>query len=178
MTRRFVFSTVLAGGLAAFLSVVQAQDPNQPPPGGPGPGPGGEGRGRRFDPAQMRERMMGNIKEQTGATDEEWRAMQPKVEKVMSLQRDLRPGFGFGGGFGRPREGGEGPQSKVAEAQRSLRNALEDKNTPPEELTRKLAAYREARDRARQELAEAQKELKTGISPRAEAALVMSGILD
>ena len=179
MTRKLVFSTVLIGGLAAIFSLAQAQDPNQPPPGGPGQGGREEGR-RRWDPAQFRDRMMSGIKDQTGATEDEWRAMQPKVEKIMGLQRDLRPmmsGFGGFGGFGRSRDGGEGqqggqppqgfqPQGRVSEAQRGLRSALDDKNTPADELTRRLAAYREARDRAREELKETQKDLKAGINPR------------
>jgi hypothetical protein len=177
MTRKSVFSAALVAGLVAILSLAQAQDAAQQPAQRPG-GPGQDQGGRRFDPAQMRERMMGGIKEQTGANDEEWRAMQPKIEKIMTIQRDLRPGFGMMGG-GRFRDGAEGAQqSKVSEAQRALRSALEDKNTPAEELTRKVGAYREARDRAREELKEAQKGLKGSVSPRAEAALVLNGILD
>src|SRR5205814_10221636 len=69
----------------------------------------GQGGGRgNFDPAQMRERMMSRIKEQLGATDEEWKAIEPKVDKVMTAQRESRGGFGFGG-FGRGGPGGGGP---------------------------------------------------------------------
>src|SRR5258706_5899487 len=66
----------------------------------------GQGRGN-FDPAQMRERMMTRIKEQLGATDDEWKAIEPKVDKVMTAQRESRGGFGFGG-FGRGGGGGGG----------------------------------------------------------------------
>src|SRR5205814_3579173 len=68
-----------------------------------------QGRGN-FDPAQMRERMMNRIKEQLGATDDEWKAISPKVEKVMTAQRESRGGgFGFGGGgFGGGGRGGGG----------------------------------------------------------------------
>ena len=66
----------------------------------------GGGRGN-FDPAQMRERMMTRIKEQLGATDDEWKAIEPKVDKVMTAQRESRGGFGFGGfGGGRGGPGG------------------------------------------------------------------------
>src|SRR5437867_5400501 len=64
-----------------------------------------QGRGN-FDPAQFRERRMNQLKEQLGATDDEWKAIQPKVEKVMNAQREMRGGGGFG--FGGPGGGGGG----------------------------------------------------------------------
>src|SRR5689334_16497116 len=48
------------------------------------------------DPAAFRERMMNGIKERMAATDDEWKVLQPKIEKVMTAQRNARGG-GFGG---------------------------------------------------------------------------------
>jgi hypothetical protein len=135
-----------------------------------------EGRGPRGggDRAQMRERMLDNIKEQMGVNEEQWKALAPKVEKVMTLQRDLRGG-GMGGRGG---EAANPPESKVAAAQHELRAALENADTPAAEIAQKLAAYREARDKARAELQAAQKDLKQGCTPRQEAVLVVNGLLD
>lgn len=133
-----------------------------------------EGR-RQADPAQMRERMMNNIKEQMGVSDDQWKALAPKVEKVMNLQRELRAG-GMGGGRGGAAN--NPPQGKVAEAQRDLRTVLENKSAPETDITKKLAAYREARDKAHAELQAAQKDLKQGVTPRQEAALVVNGLLE
>ncbi len=47
-----------------------------------------------------------------------------------------------------------------------------------EEINAKLTAYREARDKARQTLAAAQKDLKDVLSQRQEAVLVSMGMLD
>lgn len=166
MLRRTVLWTLAIGSLAAF-SLVQAQEAR---PRREGAGPPQEGR--RFDLGQMRERMMSNLKEQLVVSEDEWKAMQPKVEKIMTLQRDTRAGFG---GFGRMRD--EQPQSKVAEAQRDLRKAVDDKASA-EDIAKKLTAYREARDKARDELKEVQKELKGQVKPQQEAVLVLNGFLD
>jgi Spy/CpxP family protein refolding chaperone len=160
MSRRILFLTVAAGGLLAF-SLAQAQQP-------------GGRRGGGFDPAQMQERMLNAIKEQMGATDNEWSALKPKIEKVMTLQRETRPMMG---GRGRGGEGAPSP-SKVAQAQRELRTLLDNKSASDAEIGAKLMALRDARERARNELQAAQRDLKQGLTPRQEAVLVMAGLLD
>ena len=67
----------------------------------------GQQRGN-FDPAQARERYLAQIKEQLGASDEEWKALQPKVEKVLTAQRDNRRGGGGNRSPGRNRNSGDG----------------------------------------------------------------------
>ena len=149
--------------LIPALALTQDAQPGQEP-----------GRRRGGDPAQMRERMLNNIKEQMGVNEDQWKALAPKIETVMTLQREQRGG-GLGG------RGGEAaipPESKAAQAQRDLRTALENKDTPATEIAQKLAAYREARDKTRTELQAAQKDLKAGVSPRQEAVLVVNGLLD
>jgi len=144
---------------------------------------GGQGRGRgNFDPAQMRERMMTRIKEQLGATDDEWKAIEPKVDKVMTAQREMRGGFGFGG-FGRGGPGGGGgadqqPTTAVGKAAQDLRTTLDSKDSAPETIAKKLAALREAREKARKDVGDAQKDLKEILTQRQEAVLVMNGMLE
>lgn len=191
MSKRTLFAAVVVGALA-ILALAQAQERTgrregnraagrqrsaQAQDEGQGQRQGqAEGRRGNFDAAQMRERWMNNIKEQLGATDDEWKALSPKIEKVMTAQRDLRTGFGGAAG----RRGGEGGAelSKVAQAQRDLRRALDDKATPADEIIGKLAALREARKKASADLEAAQKELKQGLSPRHEAVLVLAGMLE
>ena len=159
------WSCILLAGVLLVPALALTQDA-QPPQR--------EGR-RQADPAQMRERMMNNIKEQMGVSDDQWKALAPKVEKVMNLQREMRAG-GMGGGRGG--DANNPPQGKVAEAQRDLRTVLENKSAPEADIAKKLAAYREARDKAREELQAAQKDLKQGVMPRQEAALVVNGLLE
>jgi hypothetical protein len=140
-------------------------------------GAAGDAAGRRGgDPVQMRERMMTALKEQMGASDEEWKALSPKIEKISALSRETRPMMGsFGRGRGTP---DAQPQSDVGKAQADLRKALEDKSTPAEDITKKLTTYREARDKATTELRTLQKELKADVKGRQEAVLVINGILN
>ena len=144
------------------------------------------GAQNQFDPAQFRERMMNNIKERLGASDDEWKVISPKVEKVMTAQRDARAGGGgfggFGGGGGGRRGGGGGgdqqPTTEVGKASADLRTALENKDTPADDIAKKLAAYREARDKGRAALQASQKELKEILTQRQEAVMVNMGMLE
>ena len=163
----------------------------------------GQGGGRRGqgggDPAQFRQRMDDRMKQALGATDEEWAVLKPKVDKVTAAQR--QSGGGRGAGFGGPggggrRGGGPGgggdangqpggagggarPQddSPVAVKSRELRQAMEA-NASPEELKTKMAALRDARVKARQQLEQARAELKELLTAKQEAALLMMGVLE
>jgi hypothetical protein len=157
-------------GCALLLpaAVSQAQDNNN--------------RRGNFDPAQARERFMNQLKERLGANDEEWKVLQPKLEKVSTAQREGRGG-GFGGFGGRGGRGGGGggdqqPTTAVGTASQDLNKALENKDTPAEEIAKKLTALREAREKAKANTVAAQKELKEILTPRQEAVLVTMGMLD
>lgn len=173
---------VPVGALLVF-SLAQAQDAQ--------PREGRGGRRGNFDPAQARQRMEEFFKTQLGATDDEWKVLQPKLEKVMNAQRDAGRGFGGGmmGGRGGPRgergdRGGDQnrpsnrPESKVAKARTELNTTLENKSASPDEIKAKLKAYRDAREQARADLQAAQRELKEVCSVRQEATLVMLGALE
>lgn len=155
---------------------------------------GKEGPGR-FDPEQFRRMMSERMREMLGATEEEWKVLEPKIEAVQTASRELRAGgFGFGpGGFGPGGRGGFGPggpgregprgaqetpQSPVAKAAEDLRTTLEDTNASAEAIAQKLAALRKARDTARENLARAQADLRELLTKRQEAQLVLMGILD
>lgn len=171
MSRRGWLMLVVGCALLVPAALSQAQDNNN------------QGRRGNFDPAQFRERMMNNIKERLGASDDEWKVLQPKVEKIMTAQRESRGGgLGGGGGFGR--RGGQGgggdqqPTTAVGIATQDLNKALENKDTPADELAKKLAALRDAREKAKAATAAAQKELKEVLTARQEAVLVTMGMLD
>ncbi len=163
-----VLCATMAGALPAF-----AQQAGGPGGGGPG--------GGRFDPQQMRERMQQRIKETMGATDDEWKVLQPKVEKVQQLQMNARGGFGFGG-FGRRGGGGGGndqqPTTPVGIASQDLRTTLENKDAGADVIKQKLQALRDARAKAQAEVTAAQAELKELLTARQEAALVSMNILE
>ena len=164
--------------------------------GGGGNGRRGQGgqRGNWGDPAQRQQMMMDMLKTQLAAQDDEWKVIEPKLKKVMDDQRDLRPNmrgmFGGGpGGFGGGRRGGDQggggggggapPEATtpVAKASEDLQNTLKG-NPSDEAVDKKLTAYRDARDKAKTDMAADQKDLKGVLTAKQEATLVMMGMLD
>ncbi len=183
-----VLALVLAG-----LSIAQPPAGGQGGQGGPG-GPGGPGG--RFDPAQMRQMMAQRMKEQLGADDEAWKVLEPRLTKVMELNAQVSggPGRGMFSMFGRGGPGGNRgdrgsrdaqdrparqpeQQTAVDKASEQLRTTLQNQSATPEEIKKNLTALREAREKAKQELAAAQQELRQILTVRQEAQLVMMGQL-
>ena len=215
MSRSKVF---LGLGFALILAVLAAQSFSQdqaPPQRGRGGGRGGQGgqgapgaQGAQMDrpgrmregrdPEQMRqmmqERMMQRIKQNLGATDEQWTKIQPPLAKVMELSQQAEgPGMGMGSRMGmrgmgpRPAarpgapEGMEEPpmpepENIMEKARMELRGALDSNEA--ETIQKKLEAFRAARDEAAKELAAAKKELKGAVTLNQEAELVLMGYLD
>lgn len=196
MSRRTPLLIVLAGvlwvpSLAQSQENRQAREDRQ-----------GRAQARRrggFDPAEMRNRMMNDLKEQLGASDDEWKTLVPKIEKVMTVQRELQVGVGGPGGWGPPggpggpggpdvsdgpgrreRDGdmGNWSEGKVAQARRELRRVVESRGASAAEISAKLAAYRKARQAARAELENARKDLVDATTPQQEAVLVIVGLLE
>ena len=157
--------------------------------GGNGGGQGGGGQGG-MNRGQFQQQFMDRLKTQLGASDDEFAAIQPKIQAVMQLQRDVvtRPRmFGRGGGPG----GGGGPgrfnggfggattqPSAVATAMTDLQKALDDQSTSADEIKTKLDAVRDAKSKAKQDLVVAQQDLKSVLTQRQEAVMVLNGYLD
>jgi hypothetical protein len=152
-----------------------------------GGGGGGGFRGRGFNPQAQ----LDFFKQQLGASDDEFAAIQPKIQAVMQLQRDANAGRGrgfFGGrggpGGGGPRGGGGfgGPPSTqpspVQDALTDLRTTLDDQSASPDVIKAKLEAVRQARVKSKQDLAVAQQDLKSVLTQRQEAVMVLFGMLD
>jgi hypothetical protein len=162
---------------------------------GQGGGGGGFGGGN-FDPAQMRQRMMERMKEQLGVTDDAaWKVMEPRLQKVMDLNRQVQSGggrgmFGMGGRGGRGGQGGgdnapaerrgsgpNGEQTALDKAMAQLDTVLQKESASPEEIKTALTAVRSAREKVQTELTTAQDDLKKILTVRQEAMLVRMGQL-
>ena len=157
---------------------------------GRGQGQGqGQERRQQFDPEEMRQRMMDNLRERLGASDEDWQALEPKIQAVLESQQQARAGGmgmgammgrrggGQGGGPGGP-GGGEQDQSELGVAARDLRTALEDEATEGAVIAQRLEAFRAARGKAEESLKAAREDLKGLVTPRQEAMLVMMSLLE
>ncbi len=174
------------------------QGPGGPMQGGPPQGPGGP----QFDPAQMRQMMEQRMQEMLGATAEEWKVLGPRVMKVQELARQSGGGPGMmfgpmgrrgagGPGMGGPRTAGPGSDrpggrgmamnrelTEVEKIQEELQTLLENTTATPEQIKQQVTKLRAAREKAKQELAKAQQDLRQILTVRQEAQLVLMGTLD
>jgi len=117
-----------------------------------------------------------------GATDDEWKVLEPKIQKVTELSGKARTGgMGFRFRFGEGGGDNEKPTA-VETARKDLQKILDNKDAKPDEVKKALTAYRDARDKAKQdakaELEKAQKDLREILTQRQEAYLVTRGLLD
>lgn len=144
---------------------------------------GGPGGGGNFDPAALQQRMMDNVRESFGMTnDTDWTAVQPLVQKVM----DARMAVGFGGGrgmFGRGnRGGGQGGPGGGAFGQQpnpdrdALQKALDD-NAPVAQINSALAKYRASQKDKQAKLEKAQGDLLKVLTKKQEAEAALLGLV-
>jgi hypothetical protein len=173
----------MAAALVLGASNAFAQNDNGGNGGGNGGGGFGGGRGN-FDPAQFQQRIMDNIKDQLGFTnDTDWSAVQPLVQKVMDAQRDAR-GAGMGRMFGRNRGGDQGggnrrgmfggTPSPEAEA---LQKAIDD-NAPAAQIKDLLAKYKDSQKAKQAKLAAAQADLRSVLTVKQEAQATLLGLVE
>ncbi len=149
---------------------------------------GANGGGRRFnrgnfDPAQFQQRMMDNIREDLGFTnDTDWNAVQPLVQKVMDARRGLGPAGGMRMMFrrpgsnnqDRPRRGGFfGEPSAEEEA---LQQAV-DNHVPDAQLKQALERYQDSLKDKQAALKQAQENLRKVLTIRQEAQATLIGLL-
>jgi hypothetical protein len=151
----------------------------------------------------MRQMMEQRMKDQLGASDDEWKVLGPRLTKVMNLRRQTSGAGGMGRMFmgrrggqgdqgdrpGRPQGGQEGARrgargpfgqepTAVDKAAEALQTTLQNADATADEIKAKLTALRGAREKAKQELATAQQQLRQVLTLRQEAQLVMMGMLD
>jgi hypothetical protein len=126
-------------------------------------------------------------------SDEQWKVIGPKLEKVINLWDQANSTVGAGVSSNSqtaivPKLQWERPWKykplfEMTEAQRlarELRILLEKKDTRPEVFRRKVDALRKARSKEaeiQKQLAEARRELREGLTTRQEAVLVLLGWL-
>ena len=182
---------LVVAGLAAVMCLGTGHLAAQPSDGdkkGPSGGRDGGRPGRgEFDPARMQQFMMDRYKEMLEVTNEdEWKAIEPRVQKVMGLRRESFSGMGRGF-VGRGPRGGDnppgdrsdrgrgmfGPPSPEADA---LQKAIDSKGSKAE-LKAALAKYVESRKAKQAEMEKAQAALRELLTPRQEAIATLNGLL-
>jgi hypothetical protein len=160
----------------------------------PGPGGGGFGGRGNQDPQQfqrqMQQTLSDNLKQEMGASDEEWAVLWPKIQKVQELQTASGGGFAsmanglrmfarqMGGGGRMGNLGAILGNSEYQSRMQDLDKALQNPQATDAQIKQLLDAAREARDRAKAQLAVARKELVDLCTARQEAVLFRMGILE
>jgi hypothetical protein len=158
-----------------------------PPGGGPGGFPGGGGPGGAVPPGGVPGGMPGgkgfgppggfgggfggfgrtdDVQKKIGATDEEWKVIGPKLQKLTAARRAM--------------SGDVGPVANagLAQAQAELKTVLDDAKHTKAQVDEKIASVRKAREKARTELDEAQRDLIRLLTPTQQAIMVSLGHLD
>ena len=184
---------LVMAGTAAVMCLGTSQLLAQPNDGGKkgsnGNRDGGRGGRGDFDPAQMQQRMLERYKEMLEVTSaDEWKAIEPRVQKVMELRRDTMFGGMGRGFFGRGPRGGDNPPggdrsdrgrgmfgtpNPEAEA---LQKAIDSKASKAE-LKAALEKYQASRKAKQAEMEKAQAALRELLTPRQEAIAALNGLL-
>jgi DNA-binding FrmR family transcriptional regulator len=155
-----------------------------------------QGRGGNFDPAQFRQQMLDDLRDQLAVKDDaEWSAIEPKIGKVFDLEREVmgnrmrgafrrnnRGGGNGGGGNGDDNNGGGQQQRRnrfggePSAAVDALQKAVDDK-APTAEIKTKLAAVQAEIKDKQAKLTAAREDLRSVLTPRQEAVLTLRGLL-
>jgi Spy/CpxP family protein refolding chaperone len=181
--KKHLLSLLLGLSLMTAVASIPASAQTTPPADNGGGSGGGGGRGgRNFDPAAFRQQRLDQIKKDLGASDDEWKVLQPKVEKLEDLRiQSFTSRMGGGRRRGGDNAGAAAPtvsDNPVAKASADLKTTLENKDATPDQIKEKLAALRDARAKAKEELTKAQTALRDVVTPRQEAVLVAQGLLE
>ena len=129
------------------------------------------------------QKTMLHIRGLLAAGDEEWAVLEPRIGRVMRLQREVSAGREPKGPR-QPRTDRPPPDPNDASTPpvvvraRALNAALFDPSLPAAEIKARVAAVRDARLRVRQDLARAQDELRELLTYRQEATLIIMGMLE
>jgi len=167
--------------IAAFALTTLAQNPPPPPTSGPG--------GFSFDPAAIRERITAVAKAALDCPEEEWKIIEPKIFKIALLRLDVSSfgsfvipirGVNRGGisALARAVLDPNAPPSQVEEKANALRQLVDNNETSNNAYTNAIAALRKAREKAKADLAAAQKDLTNLLTIRQEALLVELGTIE
>lgn len=111
-----------------------------------------------------------------GATDEDWKVLGPKVEKVSTQKKNLD--YLFVGTFpeGHPDE--LKPPADLTTAAQNLSKLLANKDSKNEDIQAAMKVLRDAKAKAKEDLQKSRAALKELLTLKQEAMMVLNGLLD
>jgi predicted negative regulator of RcsB-dependent stress response len=165
MGNRKVLVGLIVVAMLALVGLAVAQETR----GGRGGGGGAPG-----DQASRAARQMARIQATLGASEAEWKVLEPKIQLVITRSREAQISRGM---YGRAGAAAETPETPLAKAAADLQKALDNPQATSEQITERLAAVRAAQKTADAALAAARESLRSSANTRQEAHLVLLGIL-
>lgn len=125
---------------------------------------------------KYRQQMSKMNQDMLGATDDEWKVLQPKFDKVAKLQQEQW--MASAAQYVIYTSDEEAKLSDIQKTAGDLAKLLKNKDVKPEDVKKALEAYRNAKAKAKEELDKARKELKELLTVAQEAKLVLRGMLE
>jgi len=116
------------------------------------------------------------LRDQLQCSDAEWAVMDPLIQKVIAASNAVGSGGGRMGGFVSSTP--SPAAADLSKAKRALHAAIADANTTPDQFASLLKDLRDARDKAKDELEAARRDLVGVLNVRQEAALTQMGVLE
>ena len=173
-------------GLAALCLVAPASAQPAPGPGGgiPAGAAAGRGTGGVGFHAKHAQDQLAAVRDVLGVVgEEEWKALSPKIEKVIAAKRNMVSGAGMSwtSSNNAPptfEASRATPATAPGKAMQELRDAVTEPDASNEAIAGKIAAMRKARQKARADYDAAQQALLGALTPRQEAILLTLGVLD
>ena len=117
--------------------------------------------------AWERTRAIEDLKRQLDVSDQEWSVIRPRLEAVYNLTHPQFTG-----------DRSARAASPVDRGRSELREVLNNRSAPADQIKAKLTAYRVAQEQSRRELTQARQNLRQLLTLRQEAAMVLNGLLD
>ena len=131
--------------------------------------------------ARLQRGMLARMQTALESPDVEFKVLQPKLLRVMTLTYQQSIGYS---GISRPPRGLNGPvatvlaPSEVQKARMELQDALDNKDVSTGEIVEKVKVVRSSRVKAKADLLAAQNDLREFLTLRQECVLVGMGLLD
>jgi len=117
------------------------------------------------------------IQRQLESTDEEWKALWPLVQKVITASAAVN-GNRPGAGMSRFIASTTPAAVDLAHATQALRAATQDPKTTPDQFVNRLRDFRDARARMQAELDTDRENLRSAVTLRQEGELTSMGLLE
>jgi len=135
---------------------------------------------QRMSAEERQKNMAQRVKTALEVTDDQWKSIEPKVTKVMTLSRQVSRSRMERRSSSRRDRGGERSareQTEIEKSAQALRKVLKNKEAKSEKIAKRLKALRAAHQKAEKQLADARADLSKTLSVRQQAQLVLMGYL-